>query len=737
MGGSVTTETTPETVPAHTSAPTDAPAAQSALDAATSELRADLRALASIRLFWVGLALKLVFAFSFGSHFATRWFAPFAYEFAHGHFANPWEAFIAKGEPMAFPYGPGMLLSLTPAWLPATFLSFDPSGHWGLFLLRLPVLAADLTICLLLLRWLRVHARDVVLSYWLSPIALYASYVHGQLDLIPTALLCVALYFVFARRAVTAGVVFGFALATKLHLLVAFPFAVLYLFRLRSARMEWLRFLGVAGATMSILYAPCIASPAFREMVLESAESQKIWTVAIPYGLNGLTLYIAPAAILVALLRFASYRKVNRELTLMFVGALYVAMVALVPPQPGWFIWSLPFVAYLGTRFTRIGTFILAAVGGTYLVYFFASDPTTFLEALNPTFGADFGASAAAALTHHLPALGGAHLSSIAWTGLFSATALAAVEMYRKGVRSNAVYDFREESFMIGIGGDSGAGKHTVANDVAKVIGPRLSLIYGDDDHKWERGHEMWKLYTHLDPRSNLLAVQQETLASLRRGGDIRKRHYDHDRGRFTSKLLVRSNEFVALVGLHPFYLPLQRELLHLKVFVDPDEDLRRRWKIDRDMAKRGYTRDQVLEQIEKRMEDSKKYVRPQAKHADLVLRQIDSDNARPDFVVIDILLVNELDPLTLLEVFNSIDSLKVSWTPDEDLMRDTIHVEGTITATQIDELAPQVLPNPEELVSDPAWASGGRGVMQLAILHAISARLRRPRGQARGDEVP
>lgn len=713
---------------------TGAPVEASALDAATSGLRAELRALMSIRLFWVGLVGKLLFSALFGSHFATRWFAPFAYEFSRSHFANPWETFLARGEPMAFPYGPGMLVSILLPWLPATVVSFDPSGHLGLFLLRLPALAADLTICLLLFRWLRVPAREVVISYWLNPIAIYATYVHGQLDLIPTALLCVALYFVFARRVTTAGAVFGFALATKSHLLIAFPFVVLYLFRRRG--LSWLQFAAVALLTAAAFYAPVLSSPAFRSMVLDSAESQKIWSVAISYGQTGLALYIAPAAILIALLRFASYRKVNRELTLMFVGALYVATVALVPPQPGWFIWSLPFVAYLGARFTRVGAFVLLALGVSYLVYFFVSDPTTFLEALDPTLGEGFGARSASALTAYLPALGHAHLSSIAWTMLFSATALAAVEMYRKGVRSNSVYDFREESFMIGIGGDSGAGKHTVAEDLAKVVGPRLSLIYGDDDHKWERGHEMWKLYTHLDPRGNLLASQQEALAALRRGSDVHKRHYDHDQGRFTSPLRVRSNDFIALVGLHPFYLPVQRELLHLKVFVDPDEELRRRWKIDRDMAKRGYSREKVLAQIEQRMVDSKKYVRPQGKYADVVLRQKDSDSAHPERVALAVELVNHLEPLTLLDALSSIETLSVTWAPDEGLTRDTLHIEGAVTAAQIGEAANHVLPNVDELVQEPAWVAGGRGLMQLAILHAISARLRHVPGRRSGDDV-
>ena len=51
-------------------------------------------------------------------------------------------------------------------------------------------------------------------------------------------------------------------------------------------------------------------------------------------------------------------------------------------------------------------------------------------------------------------------------------------------------------------GGDSGAGKHTLANDMKTLFGVTLSVVDGDDDHRWERGHAMWRRYTHLDPRA-------------------------------------------------------------------------------------------------------------------------------------------------------------------------------------------------------------------------------------------
>jgi uridine kinase len=712
------------TAPPETEAP-HVPRAMSDLDA--RDLRAELRLLRNMPLFWVGLALKVGCALLFGSHFATRWFAPFVYEFVHGHFADPWTTFLAKGEPMAFPYGPGMLAVLSITWVPALFTSFDPASHFGLLLLRLPLIAADLTICVLLMRWLRIHGRDVVLAWWLSPIVLYATYIHGQLDLIPTAMLCVSLMLLFERRIRAGAIVFGLALATKGHLLIAAPFTVVFLYRLRRPRHAWLTFVVLAPLTAALLYALPLSSSAFRSMVLGSAESRKVWSVALGYGTSGLVLYLAPAAIAIAFLRFASYRKINRELTLMLLGALYVGLVALVPPQPGWFIWSLPFVAYLGARFSRTGRFVLGILTATYLYFFLLEDPVVFFEALDPTIGAGVGARMAAAATAALPGIFSQHGASIAWTALFSATALTAFEMYRKGVRSNAIYGFRDETFMLGIGGDSGAGKHTLGEDMVHLMGGLFSTINGDDDHKWERGHAMWKRFTHLDPRGNLLGAQLESLAALRRGGAVRKRHYDHDKGKFTDPLLLKATDFIGIIGLHPFYLAAQRQLFHLKVFVDPEESLRREWKVARDVAKRGYTKEKVLTEIERRLADSAKYVRPQMKYADVVLRNAAPEDKGDDALSLTVELASGFDALMLFDAIDVIPTLTVEWEPDEALVRDLLKIKGTIDKDQVRLLALALVPNLEDLVGDidEGWRGGARGLAQVVLLHAMSVRMR------------
>ncbi len=682
----------------------------------------DLRALRHARLFWVGLAVKLAAAALFGSHFATRWFAPFLYDFVHGRFHDPWAASIARGEPLAFPYGPAMLGALSLSWAPALVAGFDPAGHLGLLLLRLPLLAADVGILLLLVRWLRVHPDDAVRVWWLSPVVFYATYVHGQLDLLPTALLCLAVYLLFVRRIFYSALVLGAAIATKGHVVLALPIVLVFLYR---QRLSWPVYgalaLGVGGAP----YVAMLPSDAFRAMVLGGQEARRFWAAAVPYGAPTLLLHLCPAALTVAFLRFATYRRVNRELMLMFLGGVYLLIVALAPPQPGWFLWSYPVVAYVAARLTLRGRAALAALSLAYLAYFALLAPEVFFEALDPTLGAGFGARAAARLRAELPGLLSARGASAAWSALFAVTVFTGFELYRVGIRGNAIYHFLDVTFMIGVGGDSGAGKHTLGADLRALVGTQLTLLNGDDDHRWERGHAMWRRHTHLDPRANFLLAQVEGLATLRRGGELRKRHYDHHDGKFTEPIRVRPTPYVAIVGLHPFYLEQQRRLLHLKVFVDTDEGLRRDWKVARDVKKRGYSPERVLAEIERRMGDSARYVHPQRGYADVVVRHLPGADASPTAASLAVEVATALDSLHLLEALTGLGGLEVTWTPDATLTRDTLTLKGEVTAAQLGERARASLRDIDSLIEEDAWLDGGRGVVQFVLLHAIGARLR------------
>ena len=60
--------------------------------------------------------------------------------------------------------------------------------------------------------------------------------------------------------------------------------------------------------------------------------------------------------------------------------------------------------------------------------------------------------------------------------------------------------------------------------------------------------------------------------------------------------------------------------IYNLKIFIDTDESLKRKWKIERDVIERGYDIEKVVKQIENRKIDYEKYILPQKEKSDIVI---------------------------------------------------------------------------------------------------------------------
>lgn len=693
-------------------------------------LRAAWRDLRQDRLFWAFFAAKLVLSACLGSHFASRWFAPFLHDFAAAPLQDPWQRYLDRGELLAFPYGPVMLLGVGLPWLVAAPLGVPGVGALALLLLRLPLLAADVLIAVLLAAWLPRHGKSVARAWWCSPIVLFATYIHGQLDVWPTALLLLSLWFLLSERPRWSAWVLGLGIGAKLHLLVAVPFAITWLWKRRLGRRALPGFVLVLLATVATTYLP-VLSPAFSRLVLQSGESARLWAVTVPFGPH-ISLYLAPMALVLAWVRMATWRTVERELLLLILGLAFVVLVAVVPPQPGWFVWSVPFVAYLGAQFSRTASWSVRAMNTAYLGYFFVAQAELVLESVDPLLGAGTGARWAAKWAAEVPFLATPHAASLAWTLLFCATAWTAWEMIRRGIRAH-VSGRHDQVFLLGIGGDSGVGKHTLARDLQAVLADRLALVDGDDDHRWERGDPAWSALTHLDPRANRLDVQVQALQRIRQGGDVRKPRYDHADGRFTRPLLWPDARMVGLVGLHPFYLAAQRRLLDLRVFVDAADDVRTARKIARDTADRGKSEAHVRAELERREPDAERFVRPQRQHADLVV--VHTSAVVNDQVAMNVELAGHLDPFALLAALTATGTLQVAWQPDPTLQRETLSVTGTLSASQAQGLARQLHPDAGDWLEDgdSPWLGGQRGLGQVVLVHAASAAWLTPDAERRG----
>lgn len=175
---------------------------------------------------------------------------------------------------------------------------------------------------------------------------------------------------------------------------------------------------------------------------------------------------------------------------------------------------------------------------------------------------------------------------------------------------------------IMGIVGDSAAGKTTITSGIARILGrDRVTRVCVDDYHKYDRAERAALGVTPLDPACNYIDVMELHAEQLHYGQPILKPVYDHSNGTLVRPEYVVPREFVILEGLLTFASPVLRQFIDVKVYLDPPEEVRRVWKVKRDTTNRGYTEAQVLAELEKRESDSATFIRPQRHFADIVVR--------------------------------------------------------------------------------------------------------------------
>jgi phosphoribulokinase len=147
-----------------------------------------------------------------------------------------------------------------------------------------------------------------------------------------------------------------------------------------------------------------------------------------------------------------------------------------------------------------------------------------------------------------------------------------------------------------------------------------VAHICTDDYHRYDRKQRAELGITPLHPDCNYLDVIAQHLVHVRRGDAILKPVYCHQDGTFGAPVYVRPERFTLVEGLLGYYLPEMRDIYDVRVYLNPPEDLRRRWKVQRDCSRRGYTTDQVLAELDRREPDSEAFIRPQRRYADLLV---------------------------------------------------------------------------------------------------------------------
>jgi phosphoribulokinase len=220
---------------------------------------------------------------------------------------------------------------------------------------------------------------------------------------------------------------------------------------------------------------------------------------------------------------------------------------------------------------------------------------------------------------------------------------------------------------VIGVAGDSGCGKSTFLRRLEDLFGEEfMTVICLDDYHSLDRIQRKETGITALDPRANNFDLMYEQIKALKNGQAVDKPIYNHETGMIDPPERIKPNRVIVVEGLHPLFDERVRKLLDFSVYLDISDEVKISWKIQRDMAERGHSYEDVLASINARRPDFMAYIDPQKQYADVVIQILPTQLVKEEKVgnILRVRLlqregVSGFDPVYLFD-----EGSTIHWTP-------------------------------------------------------------------------
>lgn len=670
------------------------------------------------RLFLAGLALRFALIPFFGSHYLRELFVPFLDTAVLNVGTNPWSLSPAH----YFPYGTVLFLSLfVPRYLAYLLVGKAAlgAGALGLALVKLPLLGFELLLYFTLCRLAAKRSRAILIYFWLNPIAIYITYIHGQLDVASMSLCLLSLYLIIENRVPLSALAMSAAALCKFHVVAAVPLMAFYLwnrFFLRTAVRQIGTWTGVWAATFLVGAIPLFTSGRFSYATTSSPEAFRLFAASLDLG-SGQAINFGILLVLAVLGRLCLSTRMSARGLLFGAGVVYGSLLLGTNSMPGWYYWVLPFISLLMVLYLNVPRQLYWAFCALYFIYFGA------LELI--------------------PQFPGSLYAVVAFTCLQTSLAGLLVATWRLVISREAVLQGRTEPVILGVSGNSGAGKDRFTRVLQDIFNPQNTVVVeGDDYHKWERGNQSWAEYTHLHPRANDLAAMASHALELKSGNSVFKSHYDHGAGNFTDPREIKPTKTIILQGLHTLYLKGLREKIDLRIFLAPHESVRLAWKIRRDTLERGHSREAVLKSLKSREADSKLHIAPQSTYADWIIEYFPEEDLNFDIDAIpdDSPLLGDMklgvrftfwNDAPIGELFDELEhstGCQIQFQRSTDQFdRSVVVMRGNPTVEEIRLIASKIFPQLRQTTrghEEPKWHSGMEGVVQLAAVSLLSGKM-------------
>ena len=672
------------------------------------------------RLFLAGLLVKLILISVFVPLIQSQWFLAFLIHTIENITPDPWSNFlIAGGDSLSFPYGPVMLLALLPTTLAGWGLdSIIGVNFFSGLGFRLSLLGADILLLLLLLQQFNQYRNKIILFYWLSPLFLFITYWHGQIDIIPVVLFILSLSMLKQKKQLMSGIVMGLSVAAKHSMLAGIPFVFLYLWFGRGITQHNGRFL-LGFFAVLFFESILLFSNGFFSMVIESPEADNLFWLSISMG-DSLKIYVVPIIYLLLLYSAWRIRRMNYDLLMATLGVAFSIVILLSPSPPGWYVWLLPIYSLHQSR-NKNASLLVALFSIVFIFYHLMNSSGSEIVGINYypvqlfqewTLGLD------------------SKFQSSIYSLMLGLAGLISLQILRDGIRGNDSYRLGRKPFVIGVAGFYSSGKDIFNNSLANLFGKRSAIeICGKDYYHWDQSSPMWKTVTHYNPKSSRLFDMTNDLRELLLGGEIKARSYDSD-GYYP--MAIRKNHTIVLVN--SMYALFSRKLIQMQdihFFVEVDEKLDNYLQLKADKVA-GYSQSlKIINDIGKNASDIKAFIEPQKETADVIfsIDYINSDlldaSHKSSNLRLRVTIQDGMYYQKMMKVLIGICGLEFKVNRLNNDGKVELEIYGDVKAGDLHLSSGVLIPNLIELIDgEKGFKDGVFGLMQLIALMEINERI-------------
>jgi uridine kinase len=510
--------------------------------------------------------------------------------------------------------------------------------------------------------------------------------------------------YIFRNSWLKAGLFAGVAFAAKFSFVLAMPFFVLFFLANRSKRSASLAFLKGLIPGIFLLLLPALFSKGYQDMVLATPEVLKSLDARVDIGISN--LYLVPIAYLLVVLGFWSLNYTSSFMLISYVGAAFTVIALTQTSSVGWFYWGIP-LTWITLREASNRTISLFLLWQLSVSSYFLLKESEISTRFRGEIQFEYSKIS--------------YLNGLLFTLNIVVGAVLVLKILQEGGKIGDIYSLAKKPLTVNIAGDSGVGKDTLSNEIARLFGDQeVALLLGDDYHLHERGESSWITTTHLSVDANDLEGMGRDFRKLLSGQQVFVKHYDHAVGRFTLPRRINSSQVVIVNGLHANMIP-GSELADLTIFLSMEDELRIQFKLERDLNERKHgDQDAIRKSIESRLPHYEKFILPQADISDVHfhLRRTASSSMTLGVTV------SSLDAAFVHEIKKSFNA--ISDTPA------ILQKKDHITTLEIDPvnfkgmdallILKQNIESPEQLFnSDPKFADGSVGVLSLIAIMALA----------------